>query len=382
MSKHRIVTVLSAGTASALVLVLGAAGPPFLPDAAAAATRATAGGRAASPGGTWGNAEQVPGSAALNPGGAAEVRSVSCGAPGNCSTGGNITGSTGSQAWVASESNGTWRHARDVAVALNAGGNGEVSWVSCPSAGNCGAGGSYANRSAHLQAFVLNEVNGTWRAAREVAGAFNTGGNAQIYTLSCGSAGTCSAGGYYRDSSGHYQAFVVDENNGNWGAAQQVPGTAALNSGGNASTGSVSCASAGNCAAAGQYLDRSRHTQVFVVDQVHGRWHRAEEVPGTAALNTGGFAQIAVSCASAGNCSAGGSYADLPGHPHHWQAFVVDEVHGKWGHAQEVPGTTALNKGGNAGVAALSCASANYCGAGGYYRHTRSDQQPFVVNKS
>jgi D-alanine-D-alanine ligase-like ATP-grasp enzyme len=489
MSNHLIATVLSAGTAPALVLMLGAAGSPFVPHAATAATHTGAGGRAAASEGAWGKAEEVPGTAALNTGGAAEVRSVSCGLAGNCSAGGNIDSSTGSQAWVASEKNGTWGNARVVAGALDTGGNAEIASVSCPAAGNCGAGGSYGDRSGHLQAFVVSEVHGTWGAAREVAGVLNTSGNAQIYTVSCGAAGNCAAGGYYRDSSGHYQAFTVTENNGTWGHAEQV--AAALNTGGNAAIESVSCVSAGNCAAAGQYLDGSRHTQafvinevhgtwgrpakvaapikdgsaridtvscgstgscsaggsysrigstrveafvvdeghgswgaskqvpgtaalntggnasvgsvscasagscsaggsyrhgtgvqVFVVSEVHGSWGRAEEVPGTAALNTGGYAQIAVSCPSAGNCSVGGSYADVPGNSRHWQAFVADQVHGRWGHAHEVPGTAALNKGGNAVVASLSCASASHCSAGGYYRQAKSAQQAFVVNKS
>ena len=71
-----------------------------------------------------------------------------------------------------------------------------------------------------------------------------------------------------------------------------------------------------------------------------------------------------------------------PGHPFHWQAFVVDEANGHWGNAAEVPGTAALNQGGNAGVFALSCASASHCSAGGYYFQARSTQEVFVVNKS
>ena len=40
-----------------------------------------------------------------------------------------------------------------------------------------------------------------------------------------------------------------------------------------------------------------------------GSWGRAIGVPGLAALNTGGLAGVAsVSCASAGNCAAGGDY--------------------------------------------------------------------------
>src|SRR5438552_1709667 len=92
-----------------------------------------------------------------------------------------------------------------------------------------------------------------------------------------------------------------------WGTAEEVPGTAALNRGGFAVITSVSCAAAGNCSAGGVYRDSSGNQQVFVVSQVSGTWHTAIEVPGTAALNRGGGAVIlSVSCGSAGNCSAGG----------------------------------------------------------------------------
>ena len=78
---------------------------------------------------------------------------------------------------------------------------------------------------------MVSEVNGTWRTAQEVPGtaALNAGGDAEITSVSCASAGNCSAGGSYTDSSGHLQAFVVSEVNGTWRTAKEVPGTAALN---------------------------------------------------------------------------------------------------------------------------------------------------------
>jgi len=116
---------------------------------------------------------------------------------------------------------------------------------------------------------------------------------------------------------------VVSEVNGTWHTAIEVRGTATLNQGKDAYVTSVSCASAGNCSAGGTYTDSSRHMQAFVVSQVNGTWHAAAEVPGTATLNQGGNAAVqSVSCASAGNCSAGGGYTDSYGH---LQAFVVRE---------------------------------------------------------
>jgi hypothetical protein len=113
-----------------------------------------------------------------------------------------------------------------------------------------------------------------------------------------------AAPGYYRDSSGHYQAFAITEKHGTWGAAKEM--AAALNTGGNAAIESVSCASAGNCGAGGQYVDGSGHTQVC-----------------TAALNQGGNAVVqSLSCASANHCSASGSYAQGNSIQ---QAFVVNK---------------------------------------------------------
>src|SRR5258705_10740334 len=77
-----------------------------------------------------------------------------------------------------------------------------------------------------------------------------------------------------------------------WRAAIEVPGTGGLNKGGNAAVKSVSCASAGNCAAAGGYTDGAGDHQAFVASETNGAWHAAIEVPGTAPLNTRGGAGV------------------------------------------------------------------------------------------
>ena len=58
---------------------------------------------------------------------------------------------------------------------------------------------------------------------------------------------------------------------GAWGTAIEVPGTAALNTGGNAAVQAVSCPSAGNCSAGGYY---NVGAEVFVVSEVNGTWAR------------------------------------------------------------------------------------------------------------
>jgi hypothetical protein len=182
-----------------------------------------------------------------------------------------------------------------------------------------------------------NGTTGTASCAVAAGVGLNTGGFAQISSVSCASAGNCSAGGSYTDSSSHSQAFVDSQVNGAWGTAEEAPGLTTVNTGDGAAVNSVSCASAGNCSAGGYYTDSSRHEQAFVISQVNGAWGTATKAPGTGALNTSGYAQISsVSCAPAGNCGAGGFYADSS---RQTQAFVDSQVNGIWSTAEEVPGT-------------------------------------------
>jgi hypothetical protein len=71
------------------------------------------------------------------------------------------------------------------------------------------------------------------------------------------------------------QAFVVNETSGIWRIAEKVPGTAVLNTGGGAKTLSVSCASAGSCSAGGEYLDSHFGQQAFVDNKSAGGHPRA-----------------------------------------------------------------------------------------------------------
>jgi cytochrome c551/c552 len=368
------------GRRSAGVLTAAALCSALLTGAspAIAVTHAVAAGRGDTLADNWGKAEEVPGTAALNLGGAAGVNSVSCTSPGTCSAGGNYADASHDlQAFVTDETNGTWGTAEEVpgTAALNQGGEAGVNSVSCSSAGTCSAGGLYRG-AHHSQAFVVSETNGTWGTAEKVPGtaALNKKG-AAVNSVSCSSAGNCSAAGLYTDSSHHDQAFVADETNGTWGTAEEVPGIAALNKG-SASINSVSCPSAGNCAVGGFYTGSSGHTQPFVADETNGTWGTAEEVPGTAALDKQGGAVGPVSCGSAGNCSAGGSFIDGSGDP---QVWVAGETNGTWGKAKEVPGTAALNKGGDALMFSVSCGSAGNCSAGGSYTAGSGAQQAFVA---
>ena len=381
-ARRRRLAVAGAIGVVALAVATGSGGMAGA-SAAWATASSLSSGASDSSGGTWGNAQEVPGSAALN-GGNATTLSVSCAAPGDCSAGGEYAASPGdNEAFVVSEVNGTWGNAEKVpgSGTLNEGEQALVESVSCELPGDCSAGGSYLDDDGQAQAFVVNEVKGTWGNAIEVpgSGSLNADGDATVESVSCASAGNCSAGGTYEDSSGNVQGLVVNEVKGTWGNAIEVPGSGSLNADGDATVESVSCASAGNCSAGGFYRDSSVDTQAFVVNEVKGTWGNAEEVPGSGALNAGGQAYVlSVSCAAPGDCSAGGVYKDSS---QGYQAFVVDQVKGTWGDAVEVPGTASLNAGGNARVGSVSCPAPGDCSAGGYYGDGVTGSQAFVADE-
>jgi hypothetical protein len=328
--------------------------------------------------GRWGRAEEVPGTAALNEGGGAQLNAVSCPSAGNCTAGGAYTDAgQKSQAFVISEHHGTWQDARQV-PGTSSGPFSEtgagIGSISCPSAGNCGASGSTGDRYA--AAFVASERNGVWQRAELVPrlAALNTGRNAGIADVSCPSAGNCGTGGFYWANPLHNRgdpnrAFTISEVNGTWGKAQRVEGFAALHSDDEA-IDSLSCSSPGNCIAAGtdghNPSDGERTNKVFVVSETDGTWGTPQQIRGIPFVlrKRATVALSQVSCTAPGDCAIGGTAL---GPAQSEQAFVVQERNGAWGTAEQVPGIQALDKGGNADLGQLSCASPEHCTAVGWF---------------
>ncbi len=206
--------------------------------------------------------------------------------------------------------------------------------MSCVSPGNCVAVGAADDSQ---QAFAVTELKGAWGAAHIIAvpaGSLS----AQLNSVSCASLADCGAGGTYSDADTAFHAFVVTETKGAWGAAQDVPGIVPVLSGPAAQVLSVSCPTAGNCAAGGIEGDGA----AFVVDDVAGAWGKARPLKSE---GSGGGIQ-SVSCSSPGNCSAVG-----------FTGLVVSEADHHWTAAQLLPGEPFLSS--------VSCAAPGDCAAGG-----------------
>jgi hypothetical protein len=331
--------------------------------------------------GTWGTAQAVPGIGSLNATGS-NVQVVSCTSAGDCEAVGNYFAAGVEHVFAARESGGTWGTATELPstaalAAIDA--FVEVQALSCPLAGNCTAGGDYKDASGHLQPFVADETNGTWGNAQQLPlpTALSGDGDARVDSLSCGAHGDCAVVGNVGSGlTNVYQAFVADETNGTWGALQQIPGTTAN---GDTEVTGVSCGSAGNCAAVGRYTPGSSTTlalQAFVVDEAAGTWGNAHELAGSAALNVQSKAGLnAVSCSSAGNCSAVGSYVDAAGQR---QVLADSETNGSWGTAAALP-ASGIASVPNFTASSLSCGSPGNCVADGYYINEGNQEYAFVA---
>jgi hypothetical protein len=266
----------------------------------------------------------------------------------------------------------------------NAGGG--LSFVSCPSAGDCTAVGTYTNKDAGYGEYgwFLSDLSvpapiGEARTASmaqlpagsAAGGDSERGGTSPFFGftgLSCPSVGSCTAVGGYVDRHDDQQGVIFTKRGAGWSQGVKAPMPA--NAGPNAAPAnsfenplaSLSCAAAGDCAAIGWYVDKSKHRRGLLLTEQSGKWKASELVlpaggPRNAVANLG-----SVSCASRGNCVAVGYYASAG----KTYGLLVAERGGKWGRAAKA----ALPA--NAGKAhtflnSVSCSSAKACTVVGDY---------------
>ena len=258
--------------------------------------------------GIWKAPQGIPGVASL--GSSAPLRasltSVSCASAGNCAAGGNYTdASRNFHAFAVTEKDGAWGNAEDIpglAALSTVSGKSAARSVSCGAPGDCALVGYYPDSSNVYHTFVTDEAaDGTWNPARQF-GPSST--RSMATSVSCSSAGNCGAIGKYLDAASNTtQSFVVNETNGTWGTPQEVPGLNASES----LPGAISCTGTGDCAVTGEYYPAGTGSPVpYTADEVNGTWH-GSPLPGTFAGLT---SAPALSCAAPGYCGIGGTDDD------------------------------------------------------------------------
>jgi hypothetical protein len=323
--------------------------------------------------GVWGPGQELPlpANAATAPTsqyvGFTSPSSVSCTSAGNCTAVGTYEDASGNtDGLLLSETAGVWGTGVEAALPANAATSSQyvaINAVSCTSPGNCTAVGSYVDTAGNTQPLMLTETSGMW--ATGVEGTFPTTPAASLYaplsSVSCTSAGNCVAVGNYQDTSHAYQGVVLTESNGTWatGTNPALPANAGTNP--YVYLNSVACPSAGNCTVVGRYADTTVQPQGLLLTETAGLWGTGGEATlPSDATNSAQYAGInSVSCSSPGNCSAVGDYIPAGAST---AGTMFTESAGTWtaGVAVGLP----PNSNGSA-LDSLSCVSAGECMAGG-----------------
>jgi hypothetical protein len=234
-------------------------------------------------------------------------------------------------------------------------------------------------------AFVVTQTSGRWRTAEQVPGimAINIGWDARLTLLSCPSAGDCTAaGGYLPGTVGDGNpgcdpadpscphVFAVTERHGIWGSAQATY----LNDG-----NALTCVSAGDCVLGGDTANTNSYANV--VTETNGKWGKLRQISGLGAGTCSCDASTvhSVSCSSAGYCAAGGTSNEL-------SAFVASERHGTWGLGITPAGIPAQYNNGYypaAMVNAVACPPGiDLCAAGGFYQGPNGGLRAFLASQS
>jgi hypothetical protein len=278
--------------------------------------------------GSWATGIQpaLPADAASAASQQVSLGAVSCPSAGNCAAVGSYESSAGLRGLIVAETGGSWRRGVKPTLPSNAGTHpaGALSSVSCVSAGNCTAVGSYFDNTSLTEGLLLTETAGAWgtgveailpaNAQKSSSAAF--AGLSYLSSVSCASAGNCSAVGTYADTSNTTQGLLLNETGSHWAAGIEaaLPANARHTPNGTvANLNSISCPSAGNCDAVGNYVDNSGAAVLrgLLVNETAGSWATGVEanLPSNAAGTHYAYLN-SVSCAGVGNCNAGGTYKD------------------------------------------------------------------------
>jgi hypothetical protein len=299
---------------------------------------------------------------------------VSCPSVGDCVGVGDDFG----QAIEAMETGGTWGQATEVNVPFDAGIS-ELLAVSCPSVGNCVGVGSYMDSFGNDQALELTETGGTFAQGIEVPAPSNAASDplAQLDGVSCTSAGNCVAVGTYVDSSGHNHAMEATETGGTFAAATAVTAPSNVGSNPGANLDGVSCTSVGTCVAVGGYTDSSGNVQAMAANETGGTFAQATEVSAPSNAASEPLAALrGVSCTSVGTCVGVGSYDDSAGH---LQGLEANETGGTFAPATQVRSPWNARSDPDAELDGVSCTSSTNCVAVGDYIDSSNHEQAMAA---
>ncbi len=143
---------------------------------------------------------------------------------------------------------------------------------------------------------------------------------------------SCTAVGTYTDGADVVHTFAINQVNGTWGYATEVPDFTSMATQDASEMTTLSCTSATTCVGVGSFVDHATSTaQPIIFDETDGVWDTPVEAPGAASLNPSGIAFVGgLDCVSATTCVAGGDIINLPPATGPLVPFLIDENNGVW----------------------------------------------------
>jgi hypothetical protein len=228
--------------------------------------------------------------------------------------------------------------------------NGSLLADSCSSARACAAVGNYVSKTGAVVTLAERWNGAAWGIQADPAPPRSTA--SQLDGVSCTGADSCVAVGYDTDQAGGIVPLAESWNGSRWSVRAATPPPGAVDS----AFFAVGCASAHACTAVGEEVMFSG--QVFTLaERWNGTTWTIQHTPNPA--DAPDSALFAVSCATAGTCTAGGASQDSSG--------TADTLAERWN------GTTwtIRHTPSRAGVVTselegMSCASATACTGTGF----------------
>jgi hypothetical protein len=329
------------------------------------------------------------------------LTAVSCPSDGNCTAVGDYVDVHGwTEGVILTEAGGSWTKSNEVSDpgGVSVAGTPDVllTSVSCPATGNCMVVGTYVNSRGHFQGLLEFQRYGNWsgisqrsdlpaNAAAEIPPAGQPSLVVALSSVSCAAGEQCVAAGTYIDSSGRQQGLLVTGNEAAVGSPWMFSATeATLPAGARANPQvtlpSISCPSLGECDAVGSYTDTANASQGLLLTDTGDSWQPGmpAQLPADAAARPGASLS-SVSCASAGNCDAVGSYNDPSSEI---QGLLLTETSGSWGQgvAPTLPADASSFT--EAALSSVSCSAPSNCAAAGTYSDGSFSPSPLLLSQS
>ena len=285
-----------------------------------------------------------------------DLRGISCTSATNCVAVGSYYNGTAQQTLVEAWNGSTW----SIEASPNTSPNQDnlLAAVSCVSSTHCVAVGSYYNGTTD-QTLIATWNGSNWSIASSPNAASPNGND--LYGVSCTSSTACVAVGFYHGTTD--QALVETWDGSKW----TIASTPILSPAGDNYLNDVSCSSTTACVAVGHHFNGT-NDQTLIATLMGTTWSIAAS-PNTSPLQNNQL--TGVSCTSPTDCVTVGSYSNGT-----TTQTLIEIWDGTTWSVSASPNTSANQ---DNVLASVSCTSSTVCASVGHYANGAKDQTLVVT---